>query len=130
MSEPVKLPAEPTVADLARGISQNHACLEAARTEIRQTNNALILLQNRIEPLVALILWWQAFWKGWVGVVIKWGFPAVILIIVSAYVNLWVTQQAVLRNSEQAVSQAQAAKQTATTSQAIIVQKLHSLGAQ
>ena len=67
MTEPLKLPKNPTPDDLATGLMQVHECLEAARNEVRQNTNALVVIRTQNE-LMTPVFAEMMKWSGRIGV--------------------------------------------------------------
>jgi hypothetical protein len=124
MSNPLNLPENPTNADLARGLVQTHECLEAARGEIRQTTNALVVLKDQNELMMPTFVFLTKVTKYsrrfsiWI-----------ISIVTVAYVTVIVQNQVNHNDAADAARQAAINAKAAATASNTVVGKLNSLGA-
>lgn len=123
MSEPLKLPANPTLKDVAHGLQQTHDCLDAARAEIRQNTRALAVIKQQNELYMpGLIALGHGFQVGWrFG---KWLGPVVIAAVIGAWVNGWFQYNALYAQTHRAAVSSQAATIVAAKSHAIVSHRL------
>jgi hypothetical protein len=128
VSEPLKLPDDPTPHDLAKGLTSVHECLDAARAEIRQVSTSLTVIQSQNA------LMWPAFdfMAKFATNVQRFGkFVAgsLIVALITAFTTLFIQNQINHDAAIQAASQAAQNAKVAAVASTTVSKQLHNLGA-